>query len=558
MPTSRTIVVTSALPYANGPIHLGHLVEYIQSDIWCRYHKMGRHHCMYVCADDAHGTAIMLRAKREGISPEQLIQRIAGEHTADFAGFHIDFDYYHSTHSPENRHLAELFYRRHRDAGHIVRKTIAQAYDAEAGQFLPDRFIKGTCPKCGATDQYGDNCEACGATYATTELKNPVSTLSGSTPITKESEHVFFQLSHFTETLQAWHQEAGHLQPEVANKLKEWFEVGLADWDITRDAPYFGFKIPDETDKYFYVWLDAPIGYLASFTKYCQSLGLPLEHYWAPEAKTEIYHFIGKDIIYFHALFWPAMLEGAGFRKPTSIFAHGFLTVDGRKMSKSRGTYIEAATYLKHLNPEYLRYYFATKLTSGLDDIDLNFDDFVQRVNTDLVGKVVNIASRCAGFINKRFEGYLAHTCIEPELYQQFAEARHTIATYYEQREYAKAMRRIMELAGQANQYIDQSAPWILAKQPDQASQTQLQGICSVGLNLFRLLIVYLAPVLPIMTQKARDFLNTTTLYWHDGDQPLTDHQIKPFKPLLTRVDRDQLKAMLAEAQSGKQQPGHL
>ena len=548
----RTLIVTSALPYANGPIHLGHLVEYVQSDIWCRYHAMNKHHCYHVCADDAHGTAIMLRAQRENITPYELVRTIGQAHKADFAGFHIDFSYYHTTHGPDNRNMVNMIYLRNRDAGHITRRTISQAYDPEAGQFLPDRYIKGECPKCGATDQYGDNCEVCGATYASSEIINPVSTLSGATPIEKESEHIFFKLADFTESLQAWHQE-GHVQPEVANKLQEWFETGLADWDISRDAPYFGFEIPDEKGKYFYVWLDAPIGYITSFQKYCQSLGLKYEPYWEPDSEAELYHFIGKDIIYFHALFWPAILEGAGLRKPTGVFAHGFLTVNGRKMSKSRGTYIEADTYLRHLNPEYLRYYFATKLTPRLDDIDLNFDDLTQRVNSDLVGKVVNIASRCAGFIHKRSDGWLAYRCVEPELYQQFFEARHAICDCYEQRDYAKAMRLIINLADQANQYINNAAPWVVAKQDN--SDDAVQDICSVGLNLFWLIICYLKPVLPVMTRDAEDFLDTFFATWDQCETPLTDHKIKPFKPLMTRVDPNQLADMLAEAKSGKKPP---
>ncbi|MEL6711553.1 MAG: methionine--tRNA ligase, partial [Pseudomonadota bacterium] len=389
--------------------------------------------------------------------------------------------------------LCNTIYERNRDGGHITRRVISQAYDPEAEQFLPDRFIQGTCPKCGAAEQYGDHCEACGAVYNPTELLNPVSVISGATPVTRESEHLFFKLSDFTESLQQWCQTEGNLQPEVANKLQEWFDAGLADWDISRDEPYYGFPIPGEKGKYFYVWVDAPVGYIASFRKYCQSLGLKDEPHWQPDSDTELYHFIGKDIITFHALFWPALLEGAGLRKPTSIFAHGFLTVNGRKMSKSRGTFIRASAYLRHLNPEYLRYYFATRLTSGLEDIDLNFEDFAQRINSDLVGKVVNIASRCAGFIHKRFYSQLSAVCSEPELYQQFADTRHEICDYYERREYAKAMRCIMALADRANHYIDQQKPWVLAKQ--EGKDMELQKVCSVGLNLFRLLIFYLKPV---------------------------------------------------------------
>ena len=482
---SRKILITSALPYANGSIHLGHMVEYIQTDIWSRFQKLQGHECYYVCADDAHGTPIMLRARGEGIEPEDLIARVWKEHTEDFAGFGIDFDNYHSTHSDENKACASLIYERNRDAGHIARRTISQAYDPEANMFLPDRFIKGTCPKCGAEDQYGDNCEACGATYSPTELKNPVSAVSGATPIEKDSEHLFFKLADFEKTLKDWHQ-AGHVQAEMANKLDEWFEAGLADWDISRDAPYFGFEIPDAPNKYFYVWLDAPIGYMASFRNLCDKKGIDFDSFWKADSDAELYHFIGKDIIYFHALFWPAMLQGAGFRMPTSVFAHGFLTVDGAKMSKSRGTFVKARTYLKHLNPEYLRYYFAAKLSSKIDDLDLNLEDFAQRVNADLVGKVVNIASRNAGFIKKRFDNKLSATCSEPELYQSFVDAGDQIAAHYENRDYGRAIREIMALADKANQYIDDKAPWVIAK--EEGKDQELHDISSVGINLFRVL----------------------------------------------------------------------
>ncbi|MDH3899688.1 MAG: methionine--tRNA ligase, partial [Gammaproteobacteria bacterium] len=441
----RTILVTSALPYANGPIHLGHLVEYIQTDIWVRFQKLRGHDCLYVCADDAHGTPVMLRAQQEGITPEQLIEAVGQEHRTDFSDFDIGFDNYHSTHSPENRELAELVYSRHRDAGHITTRTITQAYDAEKEMFLPDRFIKGECPRCGAADQYGDSCEACGATYAPTELRNPVSAISGSTPVERDSLHYFFKLADFEVMLRAWI-KAGHVQEEVTNKLNEWFEAGLREWDISRDAPYFGFRIPDTEDKYFYVWLDAPIGYMASFRNLCDRTGLDFDAWWGKDSDTELYHFIGKDIIYFHTLFWPAMLAGAGLRTPTAVFAHGFLTVDGQKMSKSRGTFIKARTYLDYLNPEYLRYYFAAKLGSGIDDIDLNLADFQQRVNSDLVGKVVNIASRCTGFINKQFDGELSGTCSEPDLYAEFIAAGDAIAADYDAREFGHAPRKIMAL----------------------------------------------------------------------------------------------------------------
>lgn len=456
--SKRKILVTSALPYANGPIHLGHLVEYLQTDIWVRFQKQRGHECYYVCADDTHGTPIMLRADKEGITPEQLIAGVEQEHRADFDAFGVAFDQYHSTHSPENKACAELIYLRLREGGHISSRSITQAYDPVKNMFLPDRFIKGECPKCGAPDQYGDNCEACGATYSPTELKNAVSVVSGEQPIEKDSEHYFFELGHFAEMLKDW-TTAGHLQAEVSNKMAEWLQNGLQQWDISRDAPYFGFEIPDAPGKYFYVWLDAPIGYMASCRRLCERTGLIYDDFWSPDSDAELYHFIGKDIIYFHALFWPAMLHGAGFRTPSAIFAHGFLTVNGEKMSKSRGTFIKARTYLDHLNPEYLRYYFAAKLSAGVDDIDLNFDDFTLRVNADLVGKVVNIASRCAGFIAKRFENRLSAACAEPELFGQFVAAHQAIADLYESREFGKAMREIMALADKANQYIDEKSP---------------------------------------------------------------------------------------------------
>jgi len=548
----RHILVTSALPYANGSIHLGHLVEYIQTDIWVRFQKMQGHHCTYVCADDAHGTPIMLRAQNEGISPEELIARTHKEHIADFADFSIGFDNYHSTHSVENRELAEMIYIRLRDAGHIHSKVIKQAYDPEKQMFLPDRFIKGECPRCGAADQYGDNCEVCGATYSPTELKNPVSAISGATPIEKESEHYFFDLAEFEAMLRDW-TLGDHVQPVIANKLHEWFDAGLQAWDISRDAPYFGFEIPDAPGKYFYVWLDAPIGYMASFKQLCERReDLDFDSYWGKDSNYEVYHFIGKDIAYFHTLFWPAMLSGAGFRTPSAVWCHGFLTVNGQKMSKSRGTFIQARTYLKHLNPEYLRYYFAAKLGSGIEDLDLSLEDFQQRVNSDLVGKVVNIASRCAGFIQKRFAGRLSATCSEAELYQQFADARQRIAELYEQREFGHAMREIMTLADHANQYIDAEKPWVIAKQ--EGSDQALQDICSVGLNLFRVLVSYLKPVLPTMTTAAESFLNIEPLEWNDIATPLTNHEVNKFKPLLTRIEKEHIDAMIEESKQDMQQ----
>ena len=540
--SNRKILVTSALPYANGPIHLGHLVEYIQTDIWVRFQKQRGHECYYVCADDTHGTPIMLKADREGITPEALIAQVSKEHTRDFSEFGVAFDNYHSTHSEENKQFSSLIYKRLQDAGHISSRTITQAYDPVKLMFLPDRFIKGECPKCGAADQYGDNCEACGATYSPIELKNAVSAISGEKPIEKDSVHYFFNLADFTEMLRSWI-HAGHLQPEVRNKMTEWLEGGLQQWDISRDAPYFGFEIPDAPGKYFYVWLDAPIGYMASFKNLCDKQGLDFDSFWAQDSTAELYHFIGKDIIYFHALFWPAMLSGAGFRTPSAIFAHGFLTVNGEKMSKSRGTFITARTYLEQLNPEYLRYYFAAKLNAGVDDLDLNFDDFSQRVNADLVGKVVNIASRCSGFIAKRFANVLATRCSEPDLFQDFVNANTQIAEYYEAREFGKAMREIMTLADKANQYIDDKKPWLMAKETD--SDQDLQEVCSMGINLFRLLIAYLKPVIPVLVNNAEIFLNSVSPPWPDQAKPLINHHINEFKPLMTRVEADKIEAIV-------------
>jgi len=540
--SQRTILVTSALPYANGPIHLGHMVEYIQTDIWVRFQKMRGHRCTYVCADDAHGTPIMLRAQQEGITPEALIKRVGGEHRADFADFAIGFDHYHSTHSPENREFATLIYERLRQNGHISQRTITQAYDPIKNMFLPDRFIKGECPRCAAADQYGDSCEVCGATYSPSDLKSPISVISGARPIEKESLHYFFKLNDFTDLLRRWTTD-GHLQAEVGNKLNEWFEAGLQEWDISRDAPYFGFEIPDAPGKYFYVWLDAPIGYMASFKAYCERSGLSFDDYWRKDSSTELYHFIGKDIVYFHALFWPAMLTGAGFRTPTAIFAHGFLTVNGQKMSKSRGTFIRARSYLDHLNPESLRYYFAAKLSSGVDDLDLNLDDFAQRVNADVVGKVVNIASRCAGFITKRFEGRLAAALADADLYREFITAGDGIASSYENRDYGRAVRDIMALADRANQYIDEKKPWIIAKDADRAEE--LQAVCSLGLNLFRVLMSYLKPILPRTAALAEVFLQAGELAWDSPQAPLLSHRIALYQPLMTRVEAPQVQALL-------------
>jgi methionyl-tRNA synthetase len=541
MTERRKILVTSALPYANGSIHLGHLVEYIQTDIWVRFQKMRGHECYYVCADDAHGTAIMLKAEQLGISPEELIDQVRTEHQQDFAAFLIDFDNYHSTHSVENRELSSLIYSRLRDNGHIATREITQAYDPEKHLFLADRYIKGTCPKCKTDDQYGDNCEACGATYAPTDLINPVSVISGATPIEKASTHFFFKLPEFSDFLKTW-TRAGHVQEEVANKLGEWLEGGLHEWDISRDAPYFGFEIPDAPGKYFYVWLDAPIGYMASFRNLCEREGIDFNTFWGEQAESELYHFIGKDIVNFHALFWPAMLSSAGFRTPTAVCVHGFLTVNGKKMSKSRGTFINARSYLDNLNPEYLRYYFAAKLSSGVDDLDLNLDDFIQRVNSDLVGKVVNIASRCAKFVSKGNDGVLAASIADKALWHRVSAAADSIADYYEQREFGRAIREIMSLADAANEYIAAKAPWQLAK--EEGREQEVQDICSLGINLFRALMIYLKPVLPAMAADAETFLNSP-LDWPAKIEPLLNHRIDNFKPLMQRVDPDRVTAML-------------
>ena len=540
--SKRRILVTSALPYANGEIHLGHLLEYIQTDIWVRFQKMQGNECHYVCADDAHGTPIMLKADEMGITPEELIAGVSERHQADFKDFNIEFSQFHSTHSEENRYFSELIYSRLKESGFIKTRVISQAFDPEKEMFLPDRFIKGECPKCGAEDQYGDNCEACGATYSTTELKNARSVVSGATPIEKDSEHFFFDLPQFEQQLKDW-TKAGHLQEEVSNKLAEWFEQGLQQWDISRDKPYFGFKIPGTEDKYFYVWLDAPIGYMASFKKLCDNSDLEFDDFFAKGSDTELYHFIGKDIVYFHALFWPATLIGSNFRTPNAIFAHGFLSVNGQKMSKSRGTFIQARTYLETLNPECLRYYYAYKLSSKIDDIDLNLEDFKQRVNSDLVGKVVNIASRSASFVVKKFDKELSSNCIEQGLYDEFVAASSEIAEHYEDRNFGQAMRSIMKLADKANQYIDDKKPWQLAK--EEGKMQEVHEITSLAINLFRVLMTYLKPVLPEMAEKSEVFLNVDSLNWDDIKSPLLGHQINKFKPLMTRIEDEQIEAMI-------------
>jgi len=541
---TRKILVTSALPYANGPIHIGHMVEYIQTDIWARFQRHRGNSCYYVCADDAHGTPIMLRAQQEGIEPQELIDKVNQEHQTDFAGFNISFDNYYTTHSEENRTFSEAIYCAAKDAGHIATRVIKQAYDPEAEMFLPDRFIKGDCPNCGSSDQYGDNCEVCGATYSTTEVKNAYSVVTGATPVEKDSEHYFFKLGDFTDFLSEW-LASGSVQKEIVNKMKEWVDDGLADWDISRDAPYWGFKIPGTEDKYFYVWLDAPIGYLASFKNLCDRTGESFDDYWAEGSDAEVYHFIGKDIAYFHTLFWPAQLKAGGYRLPTGVNCHGFLKVNGEKMSKSRGTFVQASVFLKHLPAEQLRYYFASKLNNTIDDIDLNLADFQQRSNSDLVGKVVNIASRCAGFINKRFDNTLSAELPDPALYAKFAEASEEIAESYETRQYSRAMRQIMALADLANQYIDDNKPWVLIK--DEDTFGQVQGICTQGINMFRALLSYLKPVLPELAEKSEAFLNAGELVWDSVQTPLLNHEVTKFKPLMTRIEETQIDAMLEE-----------
>ncbi len=542
----RKILVTSALPYANGDIHLGHLMEVIQADIWVRLQKLQGHDCVYVCADDAHGTAIMLSAESEGITPEQLIERVNQQHQQDFADFYIGFDNYYSTHSEENRLLSEKIYKAMDANGHIERRAITQLYDPEKNLFLADRYIVGTCPKCGAEDQYGDNCEVCGSTYSPAELINPRSSISGATPIEKESEHFFFDLPQFRDMLKQW-TRSGTLQDQVANKLSEWLDEELQQWDISRDAPYFGFEIPGAPGKYFYVWVDAPIGYMASFENFCQREGYDFDSYWHPDSDAELYHFIGKDIINFHTLFWPAVLTSAGYRRPSAVYVHGFLTVDGTKMSKSRGTFVNARTYLDHLNPEYLRYYLAAKLASGIDDLDLNLEDFAQRVNADLVGKVVNIASRCAGFIGKGFDGVLAREPDNPELLAEIQEIKEAVTEHYQEREYGKAIRLIMAAADKANAYINDKQPWVIAKEDKQSPE--LQAICSTGINAFRLLLIYLKPVLPALAEKAEQFLAVSPLVWDDLDTLLKEHRINKFKPMLTRVESDKVEAMVEATQ---------
>ena len=541
----RKILVTSALPYANGSIHLGHLVEYIQTDIWVRFQKMQGHTVHYVCADDTHGTPIMLRAEKEGITPETLIEAVHKEHAADFKEFLVEFDNYYSTNAPENKELSQTIYKKLKTNGKIATKTIEQFYDPVKNMFLPDRFIKGECPKCHAKDQYGDSCEVCGATYNPTELINAYSAVSGAAPIRKETEHYFFKLSECEDFLKDW-TRSGTLQGEAANKMGEWFASGLNDWDISRDAPYFGFEIPDAPGKYFYVWLDAPIGYMASFKNLCSKTGLDFDEYWKQDSTTELYHFIGKDILYFHALFWPATLEYSGYRTPTSVFAHGFLTINGEKMSKSRGTFITARSYLDHIkNPEYLRYYYAAKLNGSMEDIDLNLEDFVARVNSDLVGKYINIASRTAGFITKKFDGKLQIASTQPSAVQELKQAAQLIANCYATRDYSRALREIMRLADMANADVAAAAPWITAKQEGDAAKAELHLDCSSALEMFRLLTLYLKPVLPTLAENVEKFLNIKPLTWKSvSDSFVTGHQINSYEHLITRIDAKQIEAI--------------
>jgi methionyl-tRNA synthetase len=532
----RKILVTSALPYANGPLHLGHIIETVQTDIWVRFQRMQGHDCIYVCAEDSHGTPVMIKAQAEGVTPEQLITAIAVEHRADYQGFLIGHDHFHTTHSPENQAITNDLYLKLKAAGHITTRSVRQAYDEKAGMFLPDRYVKGTCPNptCNSPDQYGDSCEVCGITYTPDKLINPYSTISKSTPVWRESEHYFFKLGDFTDVLRKWLEGGGATQAEVRAKLDEWFKAGLQDWDISRDAPYFGFEIPGAPGKYFYVWFDAPIGYLGSFKALCDKRGLNYDEYFRADSKTELYHFIGKDISYFHNLFWPAVLHGSGCRKPTAVFVHGFLTVNGVKMSKARGTFITASKYLSLLPPEPLRFYFASKLNAAVEDIDFSLEDFTARVNSDIVGKLVNIASRCAGFI-QRAGGKLAAQLPDTQLYEEFAALRGTIGELYDTRDYSAALRGIMGLADRANQYVDTNKPWALAKDPAKAAE--VLAVCTQGINLFRVLMSYLAPVLPEMAKKAEKFLNISFELWESVATPLFDHPIAAYEPLAVRLD---------------------
>ncbi len=550
---TRDMLVTCALPYANGHLHLGHILEYIQTDVWVRAMRLQGHTVRFICGSDAHGTPIMLQAEKMGITPEELVTQVNKDQISVFDSFNIGVDFFHTTHSEENRELAGQIYTKLKERGDIEVRTIEQAYDPEKNMFLPDRYVKGECPKCGAKDQYGDSCEVCGAHYDPTDLIEPKSVLSGATPIKKETEHYFFQLEHYADMLETWISQ-DHFQPQIVNKLKEWFEAGLKSWDISRDGPYFGFNIPGTEDKYFYVWLDAPIGYMASFKKWCETSGVDFDSYWAKDSDKELIHFIGKDIVYFHTLFWPAMLHGANMRTPDRVYAHGFLTVDGMKMSKSRGTFIQARTYLAHLNPEYLRYYFSAKLSDGVDDLDLNMDDFAQRVNSDLVGKFVNIASRCAPFLKKNFENKTSDALLDSDMYQHFLAQGRTILDAFEARQFSKAIRDIMALADEANRFIDANKPWVLIKDPEQ--HAMVQNVCSQAINLFRVLMCYLKPVLPTMAENAEAFLNAGELDWAAVQTPLVGHTLNPFSPLLQRLDAKACQTMIEDSkEEEKPQP---
>jgi methionyl-tRNA synthetase len=548
----RRILVTSALPYANGPTHLGGMTEMVQTDIWVRAMRLAGHECIYVCADDTHGTPIMLQAAAEGIAPEALIARVGAERRRDYAAFAIGFDNYYTTHSDENRRLTERMYLALDAAGHITRRPVRQAYDEQAGMFLPDRYVRGTCPRCATPDQYGDSCENCGATYSPHELVDPVSVVSGTRPVERESEHIFFRLGNFEPMLRKW-TRSGSLQASVANKLDEWFVAGLRDWDVSRDAPYFGFEIPGAPGKYFYVWLDAPVGSMASFENLCSRTDLVFDDFWRPDSTAELHHFIGKDILYFHTLFWPATLEGAGFRKPTAVHAHGFLTVNGEKMSKSRGTFLTAGQYLEVLPPDYFRYFLAAKLGAGLDDIDLNLDEFATRINAELVGKLVNIASRCASFIHRGHGGRLAETLPDPALYREFVDAGAAITEAWETLEYSAAVREIMALADRANLYIDRHKPWLAAKDPARAGE--VQEICTQGINLFRVLMVYLKPVLPAIAERAEAFLGAPVTRWSDIESPLVGTPIAEYQPLALRVDPAAVKKLVETPMNDSKPP---
>ncbi len=545
----RKILVTSALPYANGSIHLGHLVEYLQTDMWVRNQKMLGNECIYVCADDAHGTPIMLKARELNISPETLIKKSKSEHTNDFSDFHIEFDNYHTTHSEENRELSELIFKRLSEKDNIEKKSIEQFFDVEQEMFLPDRYLKGTCPKCKSENQYGDSCESCGATYLSTDLINPISVISDSKPIRKKSDHLFFKLGDYENFLKGW-LDGNKVQKEIKNKMDEWLSDGLENWDISRDKPYFGFSIPNEKDKFFYVWLDAPVGYIASFKNFCERNSRDYKEFWDKDSETELYHFIGKDIAYFHVLFWPSMLEGANFRTPTAVFCHGFLTVDGEKMSKSRGTFFNARTYLNHLNPEYLRYYFASRLTNNIEDIDLSLDDFVARVNSDLIGKIINIGSRCARFINKDFDDFLSPKIKNQDLLDVILNSKKIIVQNYEERNFSKNIRIISSLADDINKYLDDEKPWVKIK--DEVNREYVHQVCSDGMNMFRVLIGFLKPVTPKIAEKVENILDCEKINWKNIDNILISRKINKYEPIIGRIDKESVEAMKKEAKGNK------